>query len=423
LALSRIYGFGPLGEILGYLPGVPAAAFYRYGIVLVEFAAVVLAAMAIDEIVERAARPRRFALVTATCCGLVVISALAARSDLQGIVATPEQRTWAAASVGWALLSILMVGVACWLPRRRLRGLALVGVVAIDALALFIVPQLSTGGARSSDLDTAPVQYLQAHAGLASTYSMGPLQPNYGSYFGVRQVNMNDLPVPQNYFDFIANHLNPNTTPVLFTGTNQLDPNGPSPKEAFFANFDSYQEIGVKFLLVPNGTITDAEASAHHLSLVFARGAFEIFELPDPKPYFEIQSGSCEVHPDSYDQVTLSCSTEATLKRRELFMPGWTAEADGAPLAITQTGEIFQSVTVPAGASTVVFRYEPPNIGAAWALCAFGAMCLIGITPAVSGRMSRRLRPLISRAGRPGPADDQATGERSRGDGYAARRR
>jgi hypothetical protein len=394
LAMSRIYGFGRLGEVLGYVPAVPMIAFYRYGTLIVEFAALILAAMAFDHIVERSASRRVVALVAAFCGGLVVFSALSAGPDLASIVAAPHHRIWIAASVGWALLSILVVGVACWLPGRRQRGLVLFGVVAIDALVLFMVPQISTTGNRMQQLDTAPVQYLQAHAGLASTYSMAALQPNYGSYFGVRLININDLPIPQSYHDYISNHLDANVDPVVFTGANRTDPNGPTTKDEFFTNLLSYEEVGVKFVMVPNGMISDSESSNHRLTLVFTGATQSIFELPDPKPYFQVEAGDCETHPDSYDQVRMSCQGEATLVRREQFMPGWSAEADGTPLAITRTGEIFQSVTVPAGQSTVVFRYQPPHTRAAWALWFLAALCLIGITPAVSERLARlRHRP------------------------------
>jgi hypothetical protein len=389
LALARIYGLGVLGNVLGYLPGVGAIAFYRYGTIVVEFGVIVLAAMGIDHLVERSASPRRSLVAVAVAIGGIALSAITAAPALESLAEAPHQRKWVAVSVGWAVLGILVVAAGSWLPRRRQRGVVLFGIVALDAMMLFIVPQLSTPGVHKADLDTAPVQYLQAHAGLSTTYSMGPLQPNYGSYFGVRQVNVNDLPVPQNYFEYVTKHLDANVTPVLFTGSNSIDPNGPTPKESFLENLSGFEEVGVKHVLVTQGAITDAEASEHQLQKVFSKGAYEIFELPDPRPYFEVTAGDCDVRPDSYDQVAVSCRTDATIMRRELFMPGWTADADGTALTIGQTGEIFQSVAVPAGEHTLVFRFQPDHIGLAWVLFGLGVLGLVGATPAVSERIIR----------------------------------
>jgi len=64
--------------------------------------------------------------------------------------------------------------------------------------------------------------------------------------------------------------------------------------------------------------------------------------------------------------VRVECDQPATLVRRELYFPGWTATVNGAPAAITARDEIFQAVQLPKGTSEVRFRYAPPHIGWAW---------------------------------------------------------
>jgi uncharacterized membrane protein YfhO len=46
---------------------------------------------------------------------------------------------------------------------------------------------------------------------------------------------------------------------------------------------------------------------------------------------------------------------------RELRMPGWHAQVNGNSVAVRSDGQLFQSVRVPAGKSTVEFSFTPPH--------------------------------------------------------------
>jgi hypothetical protein len=82
-----------------------------------------------------------------------------------------------------------------------------------------------------------------------------------------------------------------------------------------------------------------------------------LFELPAPAPYFE--AGACVLRPSSRDQITTICRAPATLVRRELFHPGWTATVNGADVKIGLGNGIFDAIELPPGESTVRFHYEP----------------------------------------------------------------
>ena len=79
-----------------------------------------------------------------------------------------------------------------WVGKQRVRLLS--AVLALDALALFVVPEFSAP--RSVSVDTAPVAYLRSHIGNSRFFTLRPLAPNYGSYFGVSSLNINDLRHP-----------------------------------------------------------------------------------------------------------------------------------------------------------------------------------------------------------------------------------
>ena len=89
-----------------------------------------------------------------------------------------------------------------------------------------------------------------------------------------------------------------------------------------------------------------------------------IFEMPHPAPLFS--APGCTVHYVNDYTAHVNCPTESTLTYRELKMKGWTATARGfgagtTTLPISTTGEVFQSVSVPAGEGVVTFNFTPPH--------------------------------------------------------------
>jgi hypothetical protein len=109
---------------------------------------------------------------------------------------------------------------------------------------------------------------------------------------------------------------------------------------------------------------------------VYTDHVMSIYALPDPKPYFDTLGQKCELHFTDRENVTADCSAPATLLRRELFFPGWTASVDNAAATITEHRDLFQTVSLPAGRSHIVFRYEPPNMIWAW-FAMFAAFALL----------------------------------------------
>ncbi len=134
---------------------------------------------------------------------------------------------------------------------------------------------------------------------------------------------------------------------------------------------------------------------------VFRDAQVDIFELPDPAPYFSA-GPSCALAGAGRLDVTATCNGPATLLRRELAFPGWRASLDGRPAKVGREG-IFQTVALPAGRSVVRFRYAPPFIGAAYAAAGAGVLWVllawVGVPVVTCGRAVAACRhPLVTRA-------------------------
>jgi len=376
VALGKTYGITAATLLLNLVPGVSVTAFYRYVWPSLTMAVVVLASLGFEDIVTGEAR--RWKVVVAVGLAALVTAAfgIGAIPELARLVGAPHRHAWALASTAWAGALVVAVGTAALLLRGGLRTALITSLVMLDATTLLIVPELSAP--RAATLDVAPVTFLRAHLGTSRFYTLGPIQPNYGSYFGIASINVNDTPIPRAWSSYIVDKLDPGAVPLIFTGTRPQDPRTrPAAAEAFLEHLASYQEVAVKYVVAPAGFTFPKTPVSESLRLVFSDAVATIFELPHPRPYFEASVGECTLEPAGRERVRTSCPRAFTLVRRELFMPGWKAFADGETLRVEKGGELFQAVEIPAGTHVVRYRYVPPYFGAMLLAFASGGLVLV----------------------------------------------
>jgi Bacterial membrane protein YfhO len=371
LVFARMYGEPPLlGHVLGVLPGMSRVAFFRYATASLELSVIVLAALGIDDLAR--ARDWRRRLLVAAGAGLVLVAAAAigAQSLIGQLESRFSQRPYFAVAVAWGAL-VVLVAAACALvrgPRVRIRVLSV--LLAVDACVLFVVPELSAP--RSVTVDTAPVAYLQRHLGSSRFFTLGPLAPNYGSYFGVGSLNINDLPIPSPFQHYVNARLDQVVDPTVFVG----DYGGgrswlrPSPEQELERNLAGYRAVGVKYVLTPAGQSLPRSGGA--FKLVFRSPSTWIYALSGSEPYFTASPG-CGVSAGGRASARVSCVSPSTLVRRETYLPGWSATVDGHAVPIRSTGGLFQAIPVPAGVHEVSFGYAPPYI--VWGVIALVLGC------------------------------------------------
>jgi hypothetical protein len=237
------------------------------------------------------------------------------------------------------------------------RGTPLYAAIAANAAVLFMLPQAA--GMHGRRVDTGAIAYLQANLGLGRVLSLGPLVPNYGAFFGVAEIGHNYLPVPANWVAYVRAHFMPESDGVNFHF-------GATPGNLDLA---AYEAAGVSLVTVAPGAAFLAAGAA---TLAYRGAVMDIWRLPNAAPYFE--AAGCRLAPVSRDELAAQCDAPSVLKRLELAWPGWVASVNGNPVAVTKTGDIFQSMALPAGDSRVLFTYTPPGIAFAWAACVSGLL-------------------------------------------------
>jgi hypothetical protein len=109
----------------------------------------------------------------------------------------------------------------------------------------------------------------------------------------------------------------------------------------------------------------------------YGDSVMDVWEVPAPAPYYEVmQGGPCTLGTEQREDVTAVCSSPARLRRRELYMPGWSVRNNGAASEAVQQDGIFQVTTLPAGLSKVHYRFTPPHMAIGWIACLVGVMGL-----------------------------------------------
>jgi hypothetical protein len=368
LVFGHMYGVPVLGDVLGALPEMGRIQFYRYATAALAFPVIVLAAVGLDEL-TRVARGRG-RLMAGTLGAAVAIAVAAVVSG--PVIASfqkpvPAREAFLEASIAWAGLTVLALGGLALLRRRRARGMALALVVILDAIVLFAVPELSAPRAVRTDL--APVTYLRRHLGEQRFFTLGPIQPNYGSYFRLASLRLDDFP-PDSYAHYVHTRLDPFTN---FVGYQPAW--APSARQELLRRLDGYRAAGVHYVLTRPG---DGLPSDHgSLRLVFRSPTAWIYRLSRAAPF--VSAPGCEVRSVHLSHMRLFCRRPTTLIRRETWFAGWGAELDGHALRIHRVDGLFQAVRLPAGVDDVSFRFVP--VGMRWALLGLLAGSVLMVSP------------------------------------------
>jgi hypothetical protein len=359
LAAARGYGVPGATQICNLFPFVKDVAWYRYSPASWELATAVLAAFAIDD-VRREPRwrtLRRHGAAMAVLLGLCAFLWVNAGPVLHDLRGATSLTGWRIVSLAWPLGAFVLVAAAACFRQAIVRASALAAVLCLDAVVLFMIPRFSAP-TRVEYGGLAGVKFLQDNLGLQRFYTLGPIAPNYGSFFGIASLNHNDLPIASRWTRFIHEHLEPHGDPTLFIGTHYYDKHLPSPQSELQRNLEWYEWAGVKYV-VRGGDVRSLFPDDRRARLVHRDAAMSIFELPNPRPYFEVTKGACTLSVRSRTSLDAACVGPAELVRRELFFPGWSAASNGAPLPIEEHGDLFQRISLPGGTNEIQFSYRP----------------------------------------------------------------
>jgi len=368
IMIARIYSLAGVTSLLHVIPEMSKIAIFRYVEPLVELAIILLAAFGFDQVVNFKKLNRKHSLASVAIVlgfGLFLL-AIAERHVHIFSTTAPLSIT---ITLAWSVGCFVLIIASLFTPKNYRKPICST-VIVLDVLLMFMIPQLSAP--RTATLDTTPVTFLQSHVGMYRMFTLGPLQPNYNSYYDIPSINTDNLPLPKTWTDYISSSLDPNANVTSFAGVDPAGPGKLTPTGYFLTRIKAYENVGVKYVFVSPLVFTPTDIHNTGLQLVFSSKSGEIYQLPNPKPYFEVTHGDCHIQPLSKSEIRVNCVQPGQLVRRELYIPGWAVKASGQSLPITQSGPLFQSVNLPIGSYTLHFNYLPPHMLAGYVLFALG---------------------------------------------------
>jgi hypothetical protein len=383
LLLLWAFGVPPFQYVLArVVPLTSTVNISKYCDSDIELAFVVLACFGVDAVARRKDRAARLAVVLAGVATLAWLGAVLA-------FAWPEVRTlydaraayrvYPVLMICWAAVLVVGVTVAGAFTGRRISAGVVATLLALDGAMMFGFPQLSAP--RSVTIDMGPVEYLASHLGNGRYFSLGTYKPNYGSYFGIASLDVDDLPVPKLFEQYVSNELAPNAIPTVFDGRSTRDKHGPTEAQELVQNLAAFEALDVRYVVVPTGnSIFGAGPTfADGVSRVYMDGFATIYSLPDATSFFSVSGAACGLQPAGWAEVTATCASPTTLVRSELDLPGWTADINGRPVQIESIAHGLESVQLPAGTSRVTFSYTPVHLDIGLGLFALGAVTAVGV--------------------------------------------
>ena len=447
ICLLRTYGFYPVVHLMALLPGINSTAFFRYANASWELAVVILAVLGLDD-VARSRTPRRVVVRSALVTGALVawagLAAWTVMGRAQSATLGHHGRGQPYIIASWVLAGVVLAALAIgsWRsarnsrvdPNRRIRKSKrrgrILAAAAICAESTLLLGFTYASAPPSTTLQLGSVAWLQAHLGTYRFATLGPIQPNYGSYFGIAQANTTDLPIASDWVIYVNSQLDTNSPTLIFTGSATIDLQAESPADEFTSHLANFEAVGVRYV-VTNANGLDVIGSRFPTAgtpswpkgpqVVYRDSFAEIWQLPSPAPLFSLLPASpknsvdtsfvgagCSVTGQGFDQATVHCSRPSVLLRQVEYIPGWSASVNGRTVPVSQVPfgppGLFQEIPVPAGTSTVQFNFLPPYEAPAFIAAFLALVALIGSFFVTSGRLSRLPRlpidPLLERVRR-----------------------
>ena len=264
LFLGSAYGVPVLHQIVEHVPGLEHIATFRYATGSTLLCMCVLAAFCLDDVLEGNALRSLTQLMPGMAAALGAFA--------YGFFGTPVGRAWAHEHLpswywgsivifGAGILAMLTCVAVAYVGRRRLAYGVLCALLVAETLGFFVVPILAWP--RAVHYDTAPVAFLKANLGTQRFYSISPISPNYGTFYGVASLDASDLPISGNWSHFVATKLDPCILPWQFGNGGPIAHCIP-PLFEFIKHNASYEEAGVKYLLMAHQTLLHGFLQPQH---------------------------------------------------------------------------------------------------------------------------------------------------------------
>ena len=389
LGLLGAFDFLGIRQIWNLIPLVQNASFGRYIMASCEMSVIVLAALGLMDLAT-SAQAKRLLTVTsgAMLLGLIWIVIAGAKLN-HGVVLLHKARYIFMVLDAAPFVAVMALLILGRFTSAKFTPLLVALVLAGESMMMFVVP--SGEAAKFVTVDTAPITFLQTHEGQYRYFDFAVLSPNWPTQFNINSLNAIDLPIPRSYSNYIEDRLYPGLTPsnqfVIHNGLDGMI----AQEDEIAAHFHSYEAASVKYLMLPVSVPISPALTNLGVEKVFADAKADIYQMPNPRPFFSTSRSDCSVASTNVNAVNVNCvSAGTTLIRTELAMAGWSAYVNGRAVPITTSHGVYEAITLPKGQSVVTYKFFPPHEKYALLAGLLAAIFLVGSWLAERGYVHRR---------------------------------
>lgn len=369
-AFSFLHGL--LYSIVPFLWMAREASRFIY---LTHFAMAVLAGFGVETLLSAATDPVSLAPL-ARACKWVVVGSLVGLG-IPALYGKPEITDWVSLSVLFILAAYGLFLYILRGNRNRVAQFLVVALILCDLSAFnwTIRNKIEFAKAAQNQLDRllrcrGVANFLKSRPGVFRVQMLGERQPNLGELFGVQTVLGMAATVIGDYERFL--NTVPHSVDLLNVRYFVKPKTAPEPGAI-------YEDAAWKVYENPNCyprawlvRETAVEPVPDKLRARLGEPGFDprrtaLLAAPLPA-VLEAKAGGV---PDnvtfvSYEANRLELKVRAEnsglLLLSEVYYPGWRATVNGASAPIYKADGAFRAVLVPAGESTVVFRYRPASV-------------------------------------------------------------
>lgn len=399
VTLARILAVPGITKVIDMLPLMSSAAPHRYVPPIFVISMIIMAAFGLDYAWKKGSNLslKKLWLPLLLVAALAVTALVFAKSVIDNL---PNAQipyidlTIAAVTTAAGLAAIAVSSI--WEKTRKLVPIVMTAAIIAEMLVLFWIPQLGAPIRSQARMDFGVVDFLQKNLGNNRFYFIGNkngLKTNYGSYFKLASINTENLPTPKLWEDYVVKKLDNNTSTISFSGAFRLKWEKNSVQDEFLRNIKNYQAIGVKYIVSEiNGVyrLSDINAHDYGLRLVYKDPSdrVAVYQMPDFASY--ASADKCRLTVKSRNEIAAACSEASELRRLELFFDGWSVKVNNETQTIEKYNNLFQSVKIPKGESTITFNFWPQYTTASLAAAGLTLIVIAGyLAVAAVQRISR----------------------------------
>lgn len=378
IGLCGAWNFLEMRKVWNLIPLIQNVSFGRYIMSSCELSFILLAVFGLMDLAESVRAKRLFTVTTSVMLLGLVWIVLAASSLNNGIVYGHRARYIYAFLDAIPFIAIIALLVLGRLTKFKIVPLLVALVLVGESLLIFGVP--GGGSAKVVNVDMGPITFLQKNEGQYRFLDFAVITPNWGSQYGLNELNAIDLPFPEKFSQLIEGQLYPGLTPsnqfVIHDGITGLT----AQQNELVTHFKNYEAASVKYVVMSTALVIEPALTKLGVTLAYSDAKVNIYELPNPRAFLSTRSSSCTVTTTSVNKATVNCpNAGTTLIRTELMMAGWKATVNGKSVTITTVDHgVYQSVKVPQGTSIVTYSFLPQHEKYAILLALLAALFLLG---------------------------------------------